>query len=71
MQALTATMCVRHYHSWLPLHTRRCHVCYYCEQDQMLHNAVQRLGPELFNFILRLRSRKERWSEEEIGNALE
>ena len=70
MQVLTATMCVRHYHSWLSLHTRRCHVCYWCQQDQMLHNAVQRLGPELFNYILRLRSRRERWSAEEIGNAI-
>jgi len=71
MQVLTATMCVRHYHWWLPLHTRRCHVCYFCAQDQMLHNAVQRLGPDLFNYILRLRSRKERYTEEELGNALE
>ena len=71
VQDLTSTMCVRYYHRWLPLHTRRCNVCYFCKQDQLLHDAVQSLGPVLFRYILRLRSRKEYWSEDELLDALE
>ena len=48
MEAPTPSQCVMHYHTWIPIATRRCHECYFCLQDRYLRRCRLRLGPVLF-----------------------
>ena len=63
MDAPTSSQCVRYYWWWIPIDTRRCHVCYFCNQDRYLRRWRLRLGPVLFERVVSfLPCESERWS---------
>ena len=71
---LSSTMCVRWYSVLRGVYTTRCHVCYWCLQDERISCCLDVVGNMLFENILSFGphpSTREHWTTEELENALE